>query len=490
MTAAGGRARWSAAGLALAAVLASGALRVPARAAAEPPAEIGGRRELFVDGWLLASTRGAVRRLHAPQRQEVAFRFDAPWEGRQCGYVTVLRDGDRFRMYYRGGGDQTREVTCMAESAEGRQWTRPRLGLHEFQGSRGNNILLMPREKGYVESHNFTPFVDPNPAAPPDERYKAMALGKFFDPQLGDRRKMLFAFVSPDGIRWRRLGEEPVLREGSFDSQNVAFWDTARREYVSYSRGARDGVRSILRSTSPDFRRWSPQEWIDLGPGPAEHLYTNAIAPYFRAPHLYLGFPMRFVPTRTRVGAEERTVDALSDAVLISSRDGRRWDRSFPEAFLRPGPDPRNWGNGHGNNTPAWGLLPSGDGELSLYWNEHYGGIPQLRRGTVRVDGFASLAAPAAGGEAVTRPLVFRGRRLVLNYATSAVGSVHVELQNAEGRPLPGYSLADCSEIYGDETARPVAWKGGRDVGALAGKPMRLRLVLRDADLYSLQFQD
>jgi len=95
-------------------------------------------------------------------------------------------------------------------------------------------------------------------------------------------------------------------------------------------------------------------------------------------------------------------VDALSDGIRIASRNGIRFERLFQEAFLRPGPSPANWGNGHGNNTPAWGLVLTGDGELSLYWNENYGGTPHLRRGTLRVDGFVSVHGPAAGGELVT----------------------------------------------------------------------------------------
>jgi len=454
----------------------------------EPVRQIGSERQLFVDRWLIDRLRGAELRMHEPVRREVAFRFDAPWEGRQSAYVTLLRDGDRYRMYYRGGGDLTREFTCMAESPDGIRWTRPSLGLHVYAGSRENNILLAPRDKAYAEAHNFTPFRDENPDAAPAERYKAVALGKFFDPKINDRRKMLVAYTSADGIHWKPLQEGPILSEGSFDSQNVAFWDTVRQQYVCYSRGGRDGIRSILRSTSPDFRHWSAQEWIDLGKTPREHFYTNAIAPYDRSPGLFLGFPMRFVPTRKEIGADRRPVDALSDAVLISSRDGVRWERTFMDAFLRPGPDPANWGDGHGNNTPAWGLLPTAAGELSFYWSENYGTVPRLRRGTLRTDGFVSVHGGYAGGELVTRPFRFLGGKLQLNYATSAAGTVRVEVQDASGKPVPGYALKDAVELYGDELERTAGWNAGTDLRRLAGRTVRLRILLNDADLYSLAF--
>ena len=76
-----------------------------------------------------------------------------------------------------------------------------------------------------------------------------------------------------------------------------------------------------------------------------------------------------------------------------------------------------------------------------------------------------------------------------MNYSTSAAGSVRVEIQDADGKPIPGYALDDCPEIYGDALAEVVRWKGGDDVGKLAGKPVRLRFVLKDADLYSIRFE-
>jgi hypothetical protein len=65
-----------------------------------------------------------------------------------------------------------------------------------------------------------------------------------------------------------------------------------------------------------------------------------------------------------------------------------------------------------------------------------------------------------------------------------------VEIQDAQGKPIPGYTLDDAQELVGNEIERTVAWKGGPDVSELAGNPVRMRFVLKDADLYSLQFSD
>ena len=88
----------------------------------------------------------------------------------------------------------------------------------------------------------------------------------------------------------------------------------------------------------------------------------------------------------------------------------------------------------------------------------------------------------------LTKPLRFTGKRLVLNCSTSAAGSIRVEVQDEAGKPLPGFSLPDCAEVYGDSLERAVSWKGG-DVSRLSGQAVRLRFELKDADVYAFRFQ-
>ena len=65
---------------------------------------------------------------------------------------------------------------------------------------------------------------------------------------------------------------------------------------------------------------------------------------------------------------------------------------------------------------------------------------------------------------------------------------MRVELQDAGGNPLPGFTLGDCEPIWGDHIARLVKWKSGEDVSRYAGQAVRLRFEMSDADLYSIQF--
>jgi hypothetical protein len=179
---------------------------------------------------------------------------------------------------------------------------------------------------------------------------------------------------------------------------------------------------------------------------------------------------------------------------MISSRDGVHFDRTFREAFIRPGRDQDNWGAAHGNQTPVNGLLQTADDELSIYWFEKHGkGYdigPQIRRGTLRLDGFASLQAGYEPGTVLTTPVEVSGGTLQLNFASSAVGYIKVELQDEQGKAIDGHALADSEEIYGDEIARTVRWKGNADLSPLKGQTVRLRFELKDADLYSFAFAE
>ena len=119
------------------------------------------------------------------------------------------------------------------------------------------------------------------------------------------------------------------------------------------------------------------------------------------------------------------------------------YDREFLSGFIRPGIGANNWVSR--TNYPALNVVPTGPTEMSVYVNQDYAQpTAHLRRYSMRLDGFASAQADYAGGELVTRPLVFQGRALAINFATSAAGGIRVELQHADGSPLAGFTCARC----------------------------------------------
>ena len=476
--------------------------------------DIGDRLEPMVDDYLIDSMTGDVRlELQTPASGGKVLDFVEPWEGTTSSYVSVVHGDGLYRMYYRGHSDPSYavpsllepgeamipehpEVICYAESRDGRTWTKPSLGLVEFNGSKENNIIW----DGFG-NHNFMVFLDTNPKTPPEERYKALASGHPNRPL-----KRMVGMVSPDGVHWKPIREEPILTQPPTDwGGDEIFWDAFRNRYAAYLRvwyPPRHGstgerrlptIRAIGLATSSDFLNWSELEDIDLGKGPRDQFYTNGITPYFRAPHIFLGFPKRFVPWRTRLAGAP--TNGASDTVFMTSRDGLSWDRRFPQSFVRPGREKRNWGNR--NNMTATGVVSTGDDEISLYVLRHYM-FPtiHLERMVLRTDGFVSLNAGYRGGEVVTKPLTFKGSNLVLNFATSAAGSIRIEIQDEAGRALPGFALEESPIVWGDEIGHTVRWERSHSYATsdeplkrVSGQPVRLRLVMKDADLFSLRFR-
>ncbi len=517
------------------------------------PIEIGSRIEPMVDDFLIARlSGGAALRLNQPVPRELALVTDRPWEGNACTSFAVFRDGDIYRMYYLGRQFVTTEsgldeaphpdFVCYAESSDGISWERPDLGLVEFNGSSKNNIILNSDDSA-CPVRAFAPFKDTNPAAATDARYKAWAVRiprlDGSAPRPGHSAEVpdgLHALKSADGIHWTSMCDRPVIADGLLDSQNLAFWDSVRGEYRDYHRNefridrtgeepygaqVRAGVpgagvrgsrygRDLRTATSSDFVNWSEPEYVDYTHGRINEIYNNAIVPYFRAPHIFVGFPTRYIDDgwsdavedlpelgerRLRAGVSERYGSALTDAMFMSSRDGHTFNL-WQESFIRPGLRPRDsWV--YGDTFPGWGIVAtpsnfdSAPDELSIYVSEGYwrGESMNLRRYTLRVDGFASVEAPLSGGELVTKPLTFAGNRLRVNFSASAAGSVQVEiLRDQMDESVEGFGLDDCVELLGDDIERVVRWSGGADISRLEGVPVRLRFVLRDADLYALQF--
>jgi hypothetical protein len=483
--------------------------------ATDQAVDIGSRLELLLDEHLIDKmTSGAHLQMHRPTRREVVLKTDASWEGNACAFQSVIRDGDLCRMYYRGlhyrhSGQPAQaladheRVLCMAESDDGINWRKPELGVHEFAGSKANNIVLTQSEMASFggDAAHTSVFLDANPDCPADARYKVTVVG--------GKPKGMYTLGSPDGVHFTLMGEGPSVTDGAFDSQNLMFWDPVRAEYREYHRGFLDGNREILTAVSPDILSFPDPEWVTYPGAPREQLYTNAIQPYYRAPHVFVGFPMRYVdpgwtdPAMDLPGLDERLVrassakrygTAITDGLFMSSRDGITFKR-WGEAFIRPGPrQSRSWV--YGDNFTFWGMVetPSevedAPDEISMYAVDGYweGTYSEVRRYTLRVDGFVSANAPLAGGELVTRPMVFQGGNLTVNAETSAAGGIRVEIQDEAGKPIPGYGLADCPAIMCDSLRHTVRWNGGGDVRGLAGRPIRLRFRLSDADLYAFQF--
>lgn len=487
-----------------------------ARLSADEPIALGAERELFCDNYFVASMENAEIRVHQPVRENIAIENDAPWEGNGGGYWSVLYD-DREKVYRAydhawqiGNGIEPSGPIFIAyyESVDGITWTKPNLGLVEFNGSTENNIMLDKYPDGNGV-HDFSPFIDTKPGTPDEERYKATGASL--------KCNGVWAWKSADGIHWTPMADAPVYAHGAFDSQNCAFWSEREKKYVLHYRAFtdRDGeCRIICRATSDDFLHWTDEgeiQYLDgAGPKHAAQFYVNQILPYYRAKNISIGFPARYVDNgltastpllpewdkrQKRSEASLRHGTVVTDSVYITSRDGKNF-RQSNDVFLPPGLRTRhNWS--YGDNYIARHAVETDSTkddmprELSLYAVESYftGKTSRLRRYSLRIDGFGSVHAKTLEGTMTTKPFVFDGGELSLNVGTSAAGSVRVEFLDENGAPIPGFTAADSDFFYGDTLDWRATWKGNRDVSSLAGRTVALRFTLREADLYSLKFE-
>ncbi|MEO8960257.1 MAG: hypothetical protein ABI325_00135 [Ginsengibacter sp.] len=483
------------------------------------PVDIGNQRQLFVDNFLKERLTGnAELRLHHPFIQEIALLNDEPWEGSFSNYNSIFKDGDLYRMYYRGwqrgkeGEIGHPMVWCYAESKDGIHWIKPKLELFEFNGSKQNNIVLASRDYGdfhFILADNVTVFKDGNPKVPPDALYKALV-----DSRPGSDKSTwtLYAFKSSDGIHWSPMRKSPILTDGSFDSQNTAFWDSTRKEYRIYWRFFDNkNVRAVRTATSKDFIHWKNEAKVTYTDTMTQQLYTNGVIPYYRAPQIYIGFPARYIDRgwsismyglpelkerKMRGITQPRYSTALTESLFMASRDGVKFKR-WNEAFLRPGIE-RDGTWSYSQQYIGWSILETksalegAPNEISLYANESLwtGNSSALRRYTLRLDGFVSVNAPMKGGGLFTKPFKFKGKKLSLNFSTSAFGTIKVEIQDLDGKPIPGFTLEDCSPVFGDTIDREVTWKSESDLSSIDGKTVRLYITINDGDLYSFHFHN
>jgi hypothetical protein len=450
-------------------------------------------REIFIDDYLIQQMQDVKITLHEPHDEGVVFYFDKPWEGNFSGYVTIIRDNNSFRAYYRGireaGKDgRASEVTCLAQSKDGIHWEKPDLQLFEIDGSVNNNIVLAHAPP---VNHNFSPFIDTKPEIDLNQKYKALG---------GTEKSGLMAYTSADGIHWNKLQDAPVFTKGKFDSQNVAFWSESENRYVCYfriwTREGYSGFRSVGRTTSKDFINWTEPVAMTFGPNPMEHLYTQQTSPYFRAPHIYIAIGGRLIPGKQILTEEQalkfnvnpKYYKDCSDAYIMSSRGADGYDRTFMESFIRPGIGLNNWVSR--SNYPALNVVQTSPVEMSIYVNQDYAQpTAHLRRYSLRLDGFSSIWASYRGGKLLTRPFTFDGDQLEINYATSAAGEIRIEIQDADGQPIENFSMEDSQRIIGNEISRIVTWNGNSDLHNLIGKTIQLCVSMKDANLYSIRFK-
>jgi hypothetical protein len=188
------------------------------------------------------------------------------------------------------------------------------------------------------------------------------------------------------------------------------------------------------------------------------------------------------------INAGNRHGTALTDCLLITSRDGETFDRS-QEAFFAPGLEKtRNWQYGEGYL--SYGLSETvcdeNDAltEYSFYDSEgRWGDRSKIVRYTVRLDGFFSWYGDN-DAYAITKPFVLNGENMFINFETSVTGGLVVEILDENGEAIKGYKSYN---MFGNTTNRPVEF--AKSLKDLIGKKIKVKFTMNDCNLYSFTFE-
>ena len=486
------------------------------------PIDLGTRKYVFIDGAILAHAKNVTFTVNPPKDEQVALEYTP----NLTKHVSVLED-DRglIRLYYEGPDD----TLAVATSKDGIHFTLPDLGHGSYKGQ--SNIAT--EDKAVLGNV----FVDPT--APSDARYKLVS---------GMRGSGIYLFTSPDGFTFHRWPTSLLPFWGA--SQSNVFWDDQQQAFLGYHRSdfhatpggstqrefvftrVRDLYKPVPYQPVTQQATWAaaktqrlrePQpHFLDNGPlapggigiefpsvfgpipedAPGTDIYVPQALKYPWSPDTYVAFPAVYFhyrgdgpPERQILGAEKSARGSgVVETEVAVSRDGEHWTRYPRPAYIGLGE--------HGGRVlhmayMAEGMVRRGN-EIWQYYlgDDHYHSwfvrTPTHRavfRVVQRLDGFVSADAAYTGGSMETLPFIFSGNTLELNVATDATGSVQVGLEDADGKPIPGFSLDDCIYLNTDDVAAKVAWmKNGSDVSALAGKAVRLVFRMRGAKLFAFQF--
>lgn len=378
----------------------------------------------------------------------------SPDHGHAALYGTVIKDGDRFRMWYlgmieaevvKGQAPGLWRPMCYAESADGVHWKKPELGLVDFRGGRKNNICLIEGAPFSLTRVNDFLSVLHDPGDPDlARRYKAAFIAHVPHGDIpggmsnvGKRERRICAMVcatSSDGLSWRVVGDRPANAGGErFEVSSLYrfgefYYATGQLLSPWCWRPDGGGVgRVMLAYRSPDFRKWSqakafafarPGQLID----PAlKGQQTHMGAGLWNRGNVLVGLYGQWqdAPAPPPKGASSHLLGVHIDLGLILSNDGIH--------FREPIPDFKVIARGAGGEWDDVALLQghafANEGDKTMIWYSHWDTGGELKSmdiglATLRRDGFGYLSAQAADAPASCETAFFEmreGSALFLN---------------------------------------------------------------------------
>ena len=462
------------------------------------------KSQLFLDDTWIDEQSMLSRIWHQPSLYpEPVLRPEMPWEGTNLAfYGTVFKIGDAWRMYYTTASPDFPASMCVADSTDGFHWTRPELGMHEFRGSKKNNIVI-------THCRCVSVYYDPN-----DEDYPFRTMVHRGPSKTGHAVYGMYEAVSKDGYHWTELDvvvpyppaehihEFKAGREGTraLAGTDVYYlWaQKVKGEFVvTYKEDQSPARRCVGMSRGANFAAFSDTRIIlrsDLLDPPDVQYHGMVGFPYG---DMYLGLAERWFGAQTHF-----------EIMLVWSHDLDTWHMPpRREAFIGP---TFPWNAGWTTCSTA-GPLQDGN-QLRIYFGGRSGSHIHVKKGPhkigniglaeITVDRFASVSAGYMDGRLITKSMKWPGGDLKLNASTTREfdadprlggGEMTIEVWNGEGRPIEGFSGAQRASFAGnhpsrgDTDAATVRWPQERSMAELANREIRLVFHMRDAHLYSFR---
>jgi hypothetical protein len=426
-----------------------------------------------------------------------------------------------------------RELTGYATSADGIRWKKPRLGLGEAPAT-------LRKDGPYTVAATMSK--DNNLGAPIDFAYDLQAHGNIADP----KKKLLFRVTRKDDTHafakvieqqlafaedWPNLTVDPdwksklstipggtlsprgFLTLAGYDDMANVWFQVCQGKVLDWSK--REG-REIVRYESSDLVHWTgPEVVLPIQPDElktakdyVEYMDLDAYRVGGSRTGAWLGQVVIFHSDRSdqqfrmprpfvvwRKGTTELR--------LVMSRDaGRTWQRvGGKQVWLPHGEEEHSYDRLVFAQKPLrvgdelWQYYTVYDGDHlvykfdgSLYYNDGFLRKGRIARATWRWDGYLSVDAGADSGEVVSKPVMFQGNQLRVNLRAPG-GELRAELRDAAGKPMRGFTFSDSMPVSGDGLALPVGWRGSAGLSKISGTPVRVAFRLKNAALYSYQFE-
>ena len=498
------------------------------------PNQYPGRTYLLIDDLHIERQEGVEPVLCNPVKEpQPVLKPEKPWEGSSVHLNSAFlydQEEKLFKLWYAAHDPQAHPELgypcrpAYAVSADCRDWQRPNLGLTQWRGNTDNNLVRMPPIGGGALLGGM---VKDTRETDPQKRYKAMDASRRIrrpeEPEIWIRGTRLSAGkltggltlgFSADGLDWRVQDDWLMSGAEIMDASFLQGWDDRLSKWVIWAR-CRAEFQKMGKYRTYGLILTDDLEQMSY---PVATLVPDGNDPPGMQFDHFRSFPVSEGYVGLVTAMHTDPIDAYRMEVqLCYSRDLLVWDRAYRKPYL-PAGECGTWDDMY---IIAAAPVLVGDTIHILYAGHNLGNGSHLRVGgqtkvfdngdrlpdgrtaggaiglaTLKKDRWVARQPLRNHGVLQTRPLYCARGALEVN-ADASGGSLRAELVDHMGRPVEGFTRADCDPVTADSLAHTVTWRGNADFSKIIGdsyhypsvsRLLAVRFYIEQARLYSFTF--